>query len=155
MAAPSEVSGGIKSSSEQEDEIDVDEVPLDLTQCFANDNLRSIVQLMLNAEKESSHFEMALSVKKFLLLYPQVTSAGFSDDGTYQNEYNLVRDARCFFMVYQYNRHTNGIYHTPVKKTHSSFVQCSSRHSIPCFNCYSPLIYLPMYLFPIRIAFGI
>ena len=155
MAAPSEVSGGIKSSRETEDEIDVDEDPLDLTQCCANDNLRSIVQLMLNAENESSHFEMALSVQKFLQLYPKVTSAGFSDDGTYQNEYNLVRDARCFFMVYQYNRHTNGIYHKSVKKTHSSFVQCSSRHSIPCFNCYSPLIYLPMYLFPIRIVFGI
>jgi len=148
MAAPSEVSGGIKSSSEKEDENDVDEVPLDLTQCCANDNLRSIVQLMLNAEKDSRHYEMELSVTKFLELYPQVQSAGFSDDGIYQNEYNLVRDARCF-------RHTNGIYHNSVKKTHSSFVQCSSRHSIPYFNCYSPLIYLPMYLFPIRIVFGI
>lgn len=125
MAAPSEVSGGIKSSRETEDgEIDVDEVPLDLTQCCANDNLRSIVQLMLNAEKESSHFEMALSVSNFLQLYPKVTSAEFSDNGTYQNEYNLVRDARCFFMVYQYNRHTNGIYHKSVKKTHSFFA-CS------------------------------
>jgi hypothetical protein len=148
MAAPSEVSGGIKSSSEKEDENDVDEVPLDLTQCCANDKLRSIVQLMLNAEKDSRHYEMELSVTKFLELYPQVQSAGFSDDGIYQNEYNLVRDARCF-------RHTNGIYHNSVKKTHSSFVQCSSRHSIPYFNCYSPLIYLPMYLFPIRIVFGI
>jgi hypothetical protein len=155
MAAPSEVSGGIKSSREKEDEDDVDEVPLDLTQCCANDKLRSIVQLMLNAEQNSRNYEMELSVTKFLELYPQVQSAGFSDHGIYQNEYNLVRDARCFFMVHQYNIHTNGIYHNSVKKTHSSFVQCSSRYSIPYFNCYSPLIYLPMYLFPIRIVFGI
>lgn len=127
MAEYHDNSGSRKSSTEEdkldEDEEEEEQVQLPLHQYCANENLRSIVEFMLDAKTHSDNLEVTLSVRKFLNRYPQVTSAGFSDDGAYQNEYNLVRDARCFYMVYQYNINTKGPYHKKVKKTHASFVQ--------------------------------
>jgi hypothetical protein len=52
--------------------------------------------------------EQSTMIEEFKNLYPLVTSQGFYEMGAHQREFHLVRDARCFFLVMQWNKGENG-----------------------------------------------
>jgi hypothetical protein len=70
---------------------------------LAGKNIQDIVQSMCDAYKKAKQVEITESVRKFCLLYPDVTSKGFQSNGNNAQEFQLVRDARCFYMVLQWN----------------------------------------------------
>lgn len=80
----------------------------------ANEEIRDILQHMEGSFQIASKVEQSTMIQEFKNLYPQVTSRGFFEKGVHGHEFKLVRDARCFFLVMQWNKGENGNYNRQV-----------------------------------------
>ena len=80
----------------------------------ANEEIREILQRMEGSFQIANKVEQSTMIQEFKKLYPQVTSREFFEKGAHRHEFKLVRDARCFFLVMQWNKGENGNYNRQV-----------------------------------------
>ena len=75
---------------------------------YANEEIRDILHRMESSLELVKKVEQSTMIQEFQNLYPHVTSTGFYEQGAHKHEFHLVRDARCFFLVMQWNKGENG-----------------------------------------------
>ena len=78
------------------------------TIAFANEQIREILHRMEHSLQIANKAEQSTMIQEFTNLYPQVTSKEFYENGAHKHVFHLVRDARCFFLVMQWNKGDNG-----------------------------------------------
>jgi hypothetical protein len=104
-----------------------DESERKFIQQLAGKTIQNIVQSMCDAYKKAKQMEISESVRQFVQFYPLVTYEDFTAHGKYATEFQLVRDARCFYMVLQWNLQLNSNYCRNVRN-YRSF--CSFIHTM-------------------------
>ena len=83
----------------------------------AKKDIRPILHGMENSLQIAKKVEQSTMIQAFNNLYPEVTSQEFYEKGDHQREFHLVRDARCFFLVMQWNKGENGNFKRKVSCT--------------------------------------
>ena len=105
------------------DEMEIAEFDTSATIANAKEPIRYILQSMEKSLQIAKKAEVSSMIKEFKQINPNVQSQGFYDKGPHSELFHLVRDARCFFMVMQWNKGENGNYNREVLKLlHSCFV---------------------------------
>jgi hypothetical protein len=98
---------------EGEEEEQVAEVNFDTagTIANANDTIRELLQIMEDSYKHAQQVELQTTTTEFKKKYPQVVDKHeFYAHGKHSQEFLMVRDARCFFLVMQWNKGDNKNY---------------------------------------------
>ena len=97
-------------NDDNDDDDDDDDENFDTAATIANANedIREILHSMECSLQIANKVEQSTMIQAFKNLFPQVTSQEFYDQGAHQREFHLVRDARCFFLVMQWNKGGNG-----------------------------------------------
>jgi len=80
----------------------------------AKEQIQAILQSMESSLQMAKKVELSSMIQRFKQMYPNVQWQEFYDKGRQNNLFHLVRDARCFFMVMQWNKGENGNYRREV-----------------------------------------